>query len=147
MSDMKEFTHSFIARLTQLDYARAMAFLALDPASGEIMGVVRLHSDSRYENGEYAILLQSGLKGKGLGWALMKLLIQYARSEGLKRLSGEVLVENTTMLNMCRELGFVVTSDSHDQSIDNVSLDLNQSGAGAAVRDVLIRSAPGLKAV
>ncbi|HMI16595.1 MAG TPA: acetate--CoA ligase family protein, partial [Bradyrhizobium sp.] len=29
---MKEFTHEFIARLTQLDYARAMAFVAFDEA-------------------------------------------------------------------------------------------------------------------
>ena len=27
---MREFSHEFIARLTQLDYARAMAFLAFD---------------------------------------------------------------------------------------------------------------------
>ncbi|WP_163616503.1 GNAT family N-acetyltransferase, partial [Klebsiella pneumoniae] len=78
-----EFSHAFIARLTQLDYARAMAFVALDPTTGEMMGAVRLHSDSLYENAEYAILLQSDLKGKGLGWALMQLLIHYARSEGL----------------------------------------------------------------
>ena len=72
----------FIARLTQLDYARAMAFVALDPKTGEMMGAVRLHSDSLYENGEYAILLQSDLKGKGLGWALMQLLIRYAGRKG-----------------------------------------------------------------
>ncbi|MCA3581914.1 MAG: acetate--CoA ligase family protein, partial [Bradyrhizobium sp.] len=71
---MKEFSHAFIARLTQLDYARAMAFVALDPTTGEMMGAVRLHSDSLYENAEYAIRLQSDLKGKGLGWALMQLL-------------------------------------------------------------------------
>src|SRR5215470_11303566 len=56
---MKQFSHEFIARLTQLDYARAMAFVAFDEASGELAGVVRLHSDSIYETGEYAILLRS----------------------------------------------------------------------------------------
>ena len=70
---MKEFTHQFIARLTQLDYARAMAFVAFDEASNELVGVVRIHSDSIYESGEYAILLRSDLKGRGLGWALMQL--------------------------------------------------------------------------
>ncbi len=62
---MKEFTHEFIARLTQLDYARAMAFIAFDEETGEMVGVVRLHSDSIYESGEYAILLRSDLKGRG----------------------------------------------------------------------------------
>ena len=45
---VKEFSHRFTARLTQLDYARAMAFAALDPATGDVVGVVRMHSDSRY---------------------------------------------------------------------------------------------------
>jgi acetyltransferase len=121
---MKEFTHAFIARLTQLDYARAMAFVAFDEASGELVGVVRIHSDSVYENGEYAILLRSDLKGRGLGWALMQMIIEYARSEGLKIISGDVLAENTVMLAMCRSLGFEVKSDPAEHDICNVTLAL-----------------------
>jgi acetyltransferase len=121
---MKAFPHQFIARLTQLDYARAMAFVALDAESRDVIGVVRLHSDSSYETAEYAILLRSDLKGKGLGWALMQLLIDYARAEGLKSLFGEVLNENRNMLAMCRELGFDVRSDSQEPGVCRVSLDL-----------------------
>ena len=121
---MKEFTHEFIARLTQLDYARAMAFVAFDEATDEMVGVVRIHSDSIYESGEYAILLRSDLKGRGLGWALMQLMIEYARSEGLKAISGDVLQENTTMLTMCRDLGFEVKADPLEHGICNVKLDL-----------------------
>jgi acetyltransferase len=123
---MKEFTHEFIARLTQLDYARAMAFVAFDEATNELVGVVRLHSDSIYENGEYAILLRSDLKGRGLGWTLMQLIIEYAKSEGLKRISGEVLQENTAMLKMCRELGFAVKSDTTEPTLRNVMLELGR---------------------
>jgi acetyltransferase len=127
---VKEFSHQFVARLTQLDYARAMAFVALDAETGEITGVARLHSDSRYESAEYAILVRSDLKGNGLGWALMQLLIDYAATEGLKSLSGQVLTENTTMLAMCRELGFSVKSDPNDAGTALVSLDLtSRSGA------------------
>jgi len=121
---MKEFTHEFIARLTQLDYARAMAFVAFDEASNELVGVVRIHSDSIYENGEYAILLRSDLKGRGLGWALMQLIIEYAKSEGLKQITGEVLQENSAMLKMCRELGFSVKSEASDQSLCEVTMKL-----------------------
>ena len=46
------------------------------------MGVVRIHSDSIYETGEYAILLRSDLKGRGLGWTLMQLIIEYAKPKG-----------------------------------------------------------------
>ena len=121
---MKEFTHEFIARLTQLDYARAMAFVAFDEATNEMVGVVRIHSDSIYESGEYAILLRSDLKGRGLGWALMQLIIEYARSEGLKNISGDVLAENTVMLAMCRDLGFAVKADPAEHGICNVKLGL-----------------------
>jgi len=121
---MKQFSHEFIARLTQLDYARAMAFVAFDEPGKEMVGVVRIHSDSIYENGEYAILLRSDLKGRGLGWALMQLIIEYARSEGLKMISGEVLQENTVMLEMCRNLGFEIRTDAVDHSLCEVSLKL-----------------------
>jgi len=121
---IKEFTHEFIARLTQLDYARAMAFVAFDEATSELVGVVRLHSDSIYESGEYAILLRSDLKGKGLGWELMQLIIAYAKAEGLKQMSGDVLRENTVMLEMCRNLGFSVKSDPEERDLCNVTLRL-----------------------
>lgn len=121
---MKEFSHEFIARLTQLDYARAMAFVAFDEVTNELLGVVRIHSDSIYESGEYAILLRSDLKGRGLGWSLMQLITEYARSEGLKAISGDVLTENTVMLAMCRNLGFQVKSDPVEHDICNVKLAL-----------------------
>jgi len=122
---LKDFPHAFVARFTQLDYARAMAFVATDVQRGEVVGVVQIHSDSRYETGEYAILLRSDLKGKGLGWALMKLLIEYAKAEGLSKVSGQVLHDNTTMLTMCRELGFEIKSDPADAQVELVSLDLD----------------------
>jgi acetyltransferase len=126
LAPMKYFSHEFIARLTQLDYARAMAFVAFDEASGELAGVVRLHSDSIYETGEYAILLRSDLKGRGLGWALMQLLIEYAKSEGLKQIFGQVLRENTTMIEMCRHLGFEVEPDPTERDLFDVTLPLDR---------------------
>src|SRR3981189_2959278 len=87
---IKEFSPEFIARLTHLDYARAMAFVAIDEASNDTLGVVRLHPARRGEAGEYAILLRSDLKGRGLGWALMQMIVEYARSRGLKRIYGQI---------------------------------------------------------
>ncbi|MBV8509715.1 MAG: GNAT family N-acetyltransferase, partial [Xanthobacteraceae bacterium] len=121
---MREFSHAFIARLTQIDYARAMAFVAIDAAHHNLLGVVRLHSDANYEAGEYAILLRSDLKGQGLGWQLMQLIIAYARSEGLKRIEGQVLTENTVMLRMCEELGFHVAHDREDPTVMSATLAL-----------------------
>jgi acetyltransferase len=119
---VKDFSHTFIARFTQLDYARAMAFIALDESSGRMLGVVRLHADANYDSGEYAVLVRSDLKGRGLGWVLMQLIIEYARTEGLRTIAGQVLRENSTMLAMCRELGFTVSSDPDEVDICQVNL-------------------------
>jgi RimJ/RimL family protein N-acetyltransferase len=122
---IREFSHQFVARLTQIDYAREMAFVAIDEASDEILGVVRLYSGSSHESGEYAILLRSDLKGRGLGWALMQLIIEYAKSEGLKRIVGQILQENSVMLKMCRELGFEIKTDAEDRGLYDVALTLH----------------------
>jgi RimJ/RimL family protein N-acetyltransferase len=122
---IKEFSPHFIASLTQLDYARAMAFVALDESSREILGVVRLHCDKIHKAGEYAILLRSDLKGRGLGWVLMQLIIEYAKSEALRRIDGQILQENSVMLKMCRELGFNVRADTEDRGVCDVTLVLD----------------------
>ncbi len=127
---VKEFSHLFVARLTQLDYARAMALAAIDRRTGDLLGAVRLHADAEYETGEYAILVRSDLKGRGLGWKLMELIIEYARSEGLKKIEGQVLRENTVMLTMCKQLGFLVRSDPQDASLALVTLSLTEDKGG-----------------
>ncbi len=121
---MKELSHALVARFTQLDFARAMAFVALDEATGEMLGVVRLHADADRASGEYAIIVRSDLKTHGLGWMLMQLLIQYARAEGFGSVRGQVLRENITMLQMCRELGFRVAADPEEPAVVVVTLQL-----------------------
>jgi acetyltransferase len=118
--------HALIARLTQLDYARAMALAAIEPTTGALLGVVRLHLNADRDEGEYAILLRSKQKGRGLGWELMQLIIQYAQGQGVKRISGQVLSENTTMLAMCRQLGFALAADPDDPSVTVATLDLTK---------------------
>jgi RimJ/RimL family protein N-acetyltransferase len=121
---IKEFSPAFIAGLTQLDYSRAMAFVAIDEVSDDTLGVVRLHRGQRRETGEYAIVIRSDLKGRGLGWALMQLIIEYAGSQGLTCIDGQILAENFVMLKMCRELGFKVTASTEDHGVCDVTLAL-----------------------
>ena len=119
---VKDFSHEFIARLTQLDYARQMALAAIDPETGEMLGAVRLVSDANYDRGEYGIMVRSDLKGAGLGWQLMQVMIELAGWLGLNMIEGQVLRENTTMLSMCRNLGFNVAPDPDDMTVMLVSL-------------------------
>ncbi|MGD9868490.1 MAG: GNAT family N-acetyltransferase [Hyphomicrobiales bacterium] len=120
----KQLSHRFLARLTQIDYAREMAFIALS-AAGELLGVARLIADPDYERAEYAVLVRSDFKGRGIGWALMRQLIDYARAEGLKTLDGSVLQGNRTMLDMCERLGFDITIDPEDSGARRVELKLS----------------------
>ncbi len=121
---IKDVGHAFIARFTQIDYARAMAFLAIDESSGEMLGVSRLHAMTHSDTAEYAVLVRSDMKGLGLGWILMKKLIDYARREDIKALRGEVLSENSTMLRMCKELGFHIADSPGDSQTRIVTLQI-----------------------
>ncbi len=123
-STMRHFNHDFIARLTQLDYARSIALVAIGTDTGDLLGVVHLLADANYDKGEYSILVRSDLKGYGIGWQLMRMMIEYARSLGLRGVEGQVLRENATMLKMCRQLGFAIGADPDDATIMNVALDV-----------------------
>ncbi|WP_024867486.1 bifunctional acetate--CoA ligase family protein/GNAT family N-acetyltransferase [Pseudoxanthomonas suwonensis] len=134
-SAVRHFSHEFIARLTQMDYARSIALVALDPDSGEMLGAVRLLADANYERGEYGILVRSDLKGHGIGWRLMEIMIEWAGSIGLKTVEGQVLRENVTMLAMCRHLGFRITPDRDDLTMTDVVLDVATAMAARAGRE------------
>lgn len=122
---LRELSAGRIEQLTHLDYERAMAFIAIDEVSGQMLGVVRLHLDDDRQRGEYAVIVRSTLKGHGLGWLLMKRIIEYARAIGLKQVHGQVLAENSTMLGMCAELGFHVADDPSASYIKVVTLRLD----------------------
>ena len=112
-----------IERFTHYDPDTAMAFIALDQ-SGRMLGVGRLHDDADGSGGEFAVLVRSALKGHGLGWLLMQHIIDHAKQKGLASVHGEVLAENLTMLQMCRELGFGIADDPDESGVKRVTLRL-----------------------
>jgi acetyltransferase len=123
---MREVSHELIDKLIHYDPAHAMAFIAIEEASGRMLGVVRLHDDPGAKSAEFAILVRSHLKGHGLGWLLMKHMIAYAKEKGLKTVHGQVLAENATMLLMCTELGFHTTDDPGERGVKQVTLPLDE---------------------
>ncbi len=119
---VKELDPALIVRLTRIDYDRAMAFIALDETTGDMLGVARLHQTVPNEIGEYAVIVRSDLKSQGLGWHLMQTMIDYARKRGLRAIQGQVMYDNEPMLDMCAQLGFDIQSDPGEPSICNVKL-------------------------
>ncbi len=121
-----ELSAAELEKLSHLDYRHEMAFIALDEDTGRMLGLVRLKDELDETSAEFAILVRSRLKGHGLGWALMRRIIDYAKEKGLQRIYGDVLVENTSMLQMCAELGFY--EQDMGPNIRRVVLDLKNTG-------------------
>ena len=125
LGSVKDFPHVMAARLSQIDYDREMAFVA-EEANGDLCGVVRVISDPENEKAEYAIMVRSDMKGKGLGYRLMNEILDYARSRGTKKVYGDVMRENGPMLHMAEDLGFRRIAGSEDPSVARVVIDLSE---------------------
>jgi acetyltransferase len=121
---LKEFPHLLAARLSQIDYDREMALIAV-PAqngAGEILGVARTVANPEGDRAEFAVMVRSDMKGHGLGFQLMKDILAHARKRGIKTVYGDVLAENTTMLHMAAELGFTRSVEAGD--VVQISIEL-----------------------
>jgi acetyltransferase len=119
-----------LVRLTQIDYDREMAFVALEPA-GTLAGIGRLVADPDRERGEFALLVRSDLQGQGLGAALLSHLQEYALAEGIGVIDGVVLEENDRMLALCQRHGFKRDSRLHEPGVVHVSLELGPTSREA----------------
>jgi acetyltransferase len=113
-----------MARLTQIDYDRAMAFVMIEKKSGEFAGVARFFADPDNTTAEFAVIIRTDLKGHGLGRILTERLIAYARARGIGDLHGQVLRENKPMLAFCKELGFSLDPDEKSPELVRARLAL-----------------------
>lgn len=110
----KSISDQMLIRLTQIDYERELAFIALDFGTGELAGIARFSADPDHECAEYGLLVRTDLQGLGIGWALFSQLRDYATADGLKWMEGIVLAENTKMLKLCREFGCSIADHPFD---------------------------------
>jgi acetyltransferase len=101
-----------------------VAFIALTP-DGELAGVSRVSSDPDHRHGEYSLLVRSDMQGKGVGSALMQILIDYATADGLERLDGYVLADNRGMLGLISRFGFQTAIDREDPGVLTTWRDLS----------------------
>jgi len=103
-------SNELLDKLIHYGPARAMAFIAVDDQSQRMLGVVRLHDDTGGENAEFAILVRSRLKGHGVGWLLMKHMIEFSRHKDLKTVRGQVLAEMPPCLPCAPSSAFTLPS-------------------------------------
>jgi acetyltransferase len=123
-SAMRELSPEQTVRLTQVDYDREMAFLAVKDVTNETVAVARLACEPGGESGEFAVIVQADMKGRGLASHLMHRLVDWARSQGLKRVTGQVLSDNAPMLGFIRHFGFGVHRMPDDPEVMEAVLQL-----------------------
>ncbi|NKI35174.1 bifunctional acetate--CoA ligase family protein/GNAT family N-acetyltransferase [Wenzhouxiangella sp. XN79A] len=126
---IREPSHTQLARFTQIDYDREMAFIARE-TDGErrTLGVVRIAIDAQRQRAEFAVVVRSAIKGRGLGRILLQKLIAYCRTLGLATVIGQVLIGNDRMLTLAREFGFHIGPPA--DGLHEVVLDLASTRPG-----------------
>lgn len=123
-SAMRELSPEQTVRLTQVDYDREMAFIAVNEATGDTVGVSRLACDSDGRSGEFAVIVQADMKGRGLASRLMSRLLEWGRAKGLQEIEGQILADNQPMLAFIRHMGFTVRRMVDDPEVMEATLAL-----------------------
>ncbi|MBD1581175.1 bifunctional acetate--CoA ligase family protein/GNAT family N-acetyltransferase [Pseudoalteromonas sp. S16_S37] len=124
--ELPQFNHEQLAKMTQIDYDREMAFIVSEPYKNtyRTLGVSRLLIEPDHDSAEFAVVVRSGSHGLGLGRLLMSAIIDYAKKQRIKVLSGITLPENTGMIELSKKLGFTITRDFEEGTV-NMQLQLN----------------------
>jgi acetate---CoA ligase (ADP-forming) len=90
---------------------------------------------------EVAFAVADGFQGKGLGTALLERLAAAASSRGFRRFEATTLAHNARMLEVFRDSGFEIRSQSTSDGCIDVQLSLSASAAGVAREEQRHRTA------
>ena len=126
-----------IERFIHPDPAREAAWIGVVTVDGieTMCGVVRYVRDG--PSAEWAIVIADDWQGRGLGEALLRKLIDGARAVGIETLSDITFATNAGMLALARKLGFAITRETGDATLNRMTLDLR--AASPRVRQVEAR--------
>ena len=108
-----DFSHETLARFTQIDYDREMAFVAIgkdDRGSPETWGVARAVADADNQEAEFAIVVRSDLHGHGIGHHLLDKLLRYSAKRGTRRMVGQTMSSNHAMQALAKSFGFALAA-------------------------------------
>jgi acetyltransferase len=113
--------HERLTRKCFLDYDREMALVAVrvnkHTGDHELVGVARLVRERDEREAELGLLVADRWQGVGLGSELMRRLVQIARSEGIQRISAEILSENAAMLALAKHFHFELIRGEDPRSL------------------------------
>ncbi len=125
MAGVGSFRHADIARMTQIDYAREIALVAVLPdGDGRQVGVARYAIGADDRTAEFAVVVDDAIRGHGIGTLLMGELMAAAQGHGADRMVGDVSAVNRPILALVAELGFTTEPDPADPAMVRVACDL-----------------------
>ncbi len=119
MGSMREPSKALIDHLVGVDYHRDMAFVAVigSPDSERIIGVARYAADASKRDGEFAVAVSDAWQSRGIGTALMRVLLKYAKDQGLRRIHGLIFAHNDRMIDLARKLGMNLRRPPDDYTV------------------------------
>ena len=122
MNSFHELSQEMLVRFTQIDYHNEMALIAVktDSQGEEQIGVARYSTNVDKTSCEFALVVSDKWQSRGIAHHLMKDLMEIARDRNLKTMEGQVLRENSKMLELVASLGFQVRNDAEDNTIKQV---------------------------
>jgi acetyltransferase len=126
---LKQLPSNMLARFTQIDYDREIAMVAVRETAGneEMMAVGRIIKGIDPTSAEFSILVGDRWHGHGIGAALLSLCLKIARTQGVRKIWGCVLAENTQMLNLGRKLHFNIRRGKEGGEYE-LQMDLDEMG-------------------
>jgi GNAT superfamily N-acetyltransferase len=129
--------------LTEIDHHDHEALVAIEPRSGDAVGVGRfVRSERDPVVAEAAITVIDDWQGRGLGTALCNLIAERARGEGVRRFTALLLAENQQMLDVLASLGPAEVV-SRDAGTIEIAVDIPEVGIGDHMAGVLRVAAGG----
>ena len=122
MNSFHELSQEMLVRFTQIDYHNEMALIAVTTRGGgeEQIGVARYSTNVDKTSCEFALVVSDRWRGRGIAHHLMTNLMEIARDRNLETMEGQVLCDNSRMLELVASLGFQIRNDPDDRAIKQV---------------------------
>lgn len=116
MSTLKELPPGKLKYLTEIDYVRHLALVAIIRRTDQEVeiGVARYVAGPQGDDCEFAIAIDDEWQGSGVAGILMLSLIDAARARGMRKMEAFILASNDKMIKFARQLGFDVRRDADD---------------------------------
>jgi len=134
---MESLSPSMLSYLTDVDHHDHEALIALDPRSGDLIGVAR-YVRTGETAAEAAVTVADEWQGDGLGTGLTSLLAERALEEGIDRFTALLLAENRDMIGLLESLGEVTVTRRDGETMEvALPLEPDRPGAGKALYALL----------